>query len=45
MATIKHLASKNSDYGAAEEYLRYQHDELTGKPVRREDGTLVCYRL
>lgn len=41
MATIKHLASKNSDYGAAEEYLRYQHDELTGKTVRREDGTLI----
>lgn len=26
MAIIKHIASKNADYGAAEKYLMYQHD-------------------
>lgn len=38
MATIKHIASKSSNYGTAEEYLRFEHDELTGKPVLSEDG-------
>ena len=26
MATLKHIASKNSDYTAIEAYLIYQHD-------------------
>ena len=38
MATLKHIASKNSDYSAAETYLIYQHDEFTGKQLLDEQG-------
>ena len=38
MATLKHIASKNSDYSAAEAYLIYQHDEFTGKQLLDEQG-------
>ena len=41
MATIKHLSSKNSDLGAAERYLIFQHDESNNKPVLDEYGHLV----
>ena len=41
MATIKHLSSKNSDYGAAERYLIYQHNEITNKPILDKDGHLI----
>ena len=33
MATLKHINSKNADYGAAEQYLLFEHDEFTMKPV------------
>ena len=33
MATLKHLGSKNADYGAAEAYLTFEHDEFTMKPT------------
>ena len=38
MATLKHIASKNSDYTAIEAYLIYQHDEFTGKQLLDEQG-------
>ena len=38
MATLKHIASKNSDYSAAETYLIYQHDAFTGKQLLDEQG-------
>ena len=38
MATIKHIASKNSDYTAIEAYLVYQHDAFTGKQLLDEHG-------
>nr|WP_319490142.1 relaxase/mobilization nuclease domain-containing protein [uncultured Caproiciproducens sp.] len=41
MATIKHIASKNADYGAAERYLIFQHNEFTNKPIRDEHGSLI----
>ena len=41
MATIKHLSSKNSDYGAAERYLIFQHDESNNKPILDENGHLI----
>ena len=41
MAILKHIASKNADYGEALEYLVFEHDEKTGKPIRNEDGQLV----
>lgn len=41
LATFKHITSKNADYGAAEAYLLYAHDEFTNKPIRDEQGRLV----
>ncbi len=41
MATLKHIASKNANYGAAEQYLLFQHDEFTGKPILDENGRLI----
>ena len=38
MATLKHIASKNSDYTAIEAYLIYQHDEFTGKQLLDDHG-------
>ena len=38
MATLKHIASKNSDYSAIEAYLIYQHDAFTGKQLLNEQG-------
>ena len=38
MATLKHIASKNSDYSAAEAYLVYQHDEFSSKVILDEQG-------
>ena len=48
MATLKHINSKNADYGAAERYLMFEHDEFTMKPVLDENGRLIPredYRL
>ena len=48
MATLKHINSKNADYGAAEQYLLFEHDEFTMKPVLDESGRLIPredYRL
>ena len=41
LATIKHLSSKNSDYGAAERYLIFQHNEITNQPILDKDGHLI----
>ena len=41
LATFKHLSSKNSDYGAAEKYLLFEHDEFTNKPALDESGRLI----
>ncbi|MFV8820553.1 relaxase/mobilization nuclease domain-containing protein [Faecalibacterium sp. 9] len=38
MATLKHIASKNSDYTAIEAYLVYQHGAFTGKQLLDEQG-------
>ena len=48
MATLKHINSRNADYGAAEQYLLFEHDEFTMKPVLDETGRLIPredYRL
>ena len=48
MAILKHISSKNADYGAAEQYLLFQHAEFTMKPVLDENGRLIPredYRL
>jgi hypothetical protein len=38
MAVLKHIAIKNADYRAAFNYLVYQHDEYTHKPILDENG-------
>ncbi|NBI66142.1 relaxase [Pseudoflavonifractor sp. 60] len=48
MATFKHISSKNADYGAAEQYLTFKHDEFTMKPTLDGNGRLVLrddYRI
>ena len=41
MATFKHISSKNADYGAAEKYLTFAHDEFSMKPTLDENGRLM----
>ncbi|MCF0133322.1 MAG: relaxase/mobilization nuclease domain-containing protein, partial [Blautia sp.] len=41
MAVLKHITSKNADYGAAIEYLLFQHNEITGKPILDENGQML----
>ena len=41
MATFKHISSKNADYGAAEQYLTFEHDEFTMKPTLDKDGQII----
>ena len=41
MATFKHISSKNADYGAAEQYLTFEHDEFTMKPTLDKQGRLI----
>ena len=41
MATFKHISSKNADYGAAEQYLTFEHDEFTMKPTLDESGQII----
>ena len=41
MAILKHIASKNADYGEAQRYLMFQYDEYTNKPVLDENGELI----
>ena len=41
MATFKHISSKNADYGAAEAYLTFEHDEFTMKPTLDENRRLI----
>ena len=41
LATFKHISSKNADYGAAEQYLTFEHDEFTMKPTLDGNGRLI----
>lgn len=41
MATFKHISSKNANYGDAEKYLTFAHDEFTMKPTLDANGRLV----
>ena len=40
MAILKHLSSKNRNYGNALEYLVYQHNEYTQKPILDGNGNM-----
>ena len=41
MAVLKHIKSRNADYSKAIEYLLFQHNEDTGKPILDEQGRLL----
>lgn len=41
MAILKHIASKNADYGEAQRYLMFQYDEVAMKPLLDENGRLI----
>ena len=41
MAILKHISSKNANYGNAEKYLTFEHDEFTMKPTLDADGRLI----
>ena len=41
VAVIKHIASKNADYGESERYLIFQHNEYTQKPILDDEGHMI----
>lgn len=41
MAILKHITSKNADYGESQRYLIFQHDESTGKPILDANGQMI----
>ena len=41
MAVIKHITSKNADYGESERYLIFQHNEYTQKPILDDEGHMI----
>ena len=41
MAVIKHIASKNADYGESERYLIFPHNEYTQKPILDDEGHMI----
>lgn len=41
MAILKHIASKNADYGEAQRYLMFQYDKDTSKPALDENSELI----
>ena len=41
LATFKHISSKNANYGDAEKYLTFTHDEFTMKPTLDAESRLV----
>ena len=41
MAVLKHLSSKSADYAKALDYLMFQHDERTQKPILDEKGQMI----
>ncbi len=41
MAILKHIASKNANYGEIQRYLMFEHDEDTNKPILDENGELI----
>ena len=41
MAILKHIASKSRNYNKALEYLMFQHNEFTQKPMRDDYGNML----
>jgi len=41
VAVIKHIKIRNSNYDASTDYLCFQHDEFTNKPILDEHGQMI----
>lgn len=41
MAILKHIASKNADYGETQRYLMFQYNEYTNRPILNKNGELI----
>lgn len=41
MATVKHIAIRNSNYSATTDYLTMQHNEFTNKPILDQNGEMI----
>lgn len=41
MATVKHIKIKNQNYNSTIQYLTYQHNEFTNKPILDENGNMI----
>ena len=41
MAVLKHLSSKSVEYSKALEYLIFQHNERTQKPILDDKGNMI----
>lgn len=41
MAIIKHIRSKNANYSNATDYLIFQHNEMTGRPILDDIGRMI----
>lgn len=41
MAILKHIAVKNADYGEAQRYLIFKHDEKNSRPILDENGNML----
>ena len=44
VAILKHVAGKSADYGAALDYLKYEHDEVLKRPLLDANGNWVLRR-
>ena len=44
VAILKHVAGKSADYGAALDYLKYEHDKVLKKPLLDANGNRVLRR-
>lgn len=42
MAILKHIANKSKIYSGAEQYLCFEHDAKTGKPLLDEHGRMIA---
>ena len=42
MAILKHIANKSKIYSGAEQYLCFEHDAKTGKPLFDEQGRMIA---
>ena len=42
MAILKHIANKSKIYSGAEQYLCFEHDVKTGKPLLDDQGRMIA---